>query len=464
MSPPSDAAVYATGSGKVTLYWSGVTGATGYNIYRSTAAGGEDYSHPVNGTTPVTTQDIGPGITNMFLYSDTNGLTNGTEYFYTVKAVYAAGESTASNEDSDVPNTNAVPWDTGNPSLVLSAFRNAFSSVETIDGPLRVVGPDNVIYDDAYSAAQSPDATVNPNTSQATLQDGSTISLPNDADVQINPNGTTSSSAQPASVQGTPIRGDRGPFRRVRSTQNWIGEMGDLLLPYPGDVAINSPGRNNPGGPETAYINIGMHDGPDLKEIDAGLQYSPTLHNWAPDLLVSVKTKDGNHQSHLINFGLGNLRFSEGAYVTLTFYATLLQPTSAGYPIKVCLLKADGTLYGDAADYRFVGAASPLQKADVAHAQMKRTYSIAQGLPGVTTTGSKLTDIYWDKGYLISPSLQLLSWSKPRVGVVPAGQPNAGQPDDGSFDGGGKADISWIQDIATPYFREDNARIVIHSQ
>lgn len=462
LSPPANLTVLSTGSGKITLYLSGVPNANGYNVYRGTAAGGEDYTHPVNGAIPITTKDIGPGVANMFMYSDTSGLTDGTEYFYTVTAVNGSSQSVPSNEDSDVANPAGIPWDTGNPSAVLSAFRNAFSSTETIDGPLRVAGPDNVIYDDAYSAAQSPDATTIPNTNQATLQDGSIISLPNDADVQIGSSGTTSS-VQPASAQGTPIKGDQGPFRRVRSTQNWIGEMGDLLLPYPGDIAINSPSSNNPGGPETAYINIGMHDGPDLKEIDAGLQYSPTKHNWAPDLLVSVKTKSGNQQSRIFNLGGGNFRFSEGAYVTLTFYATLLQQTGGVYPIKVCLLKADGTLYGDASDYRFVGAVSPLQKADVAHAQMKRTYSIAQGLPGVTTTGSKLTDIYWDKGYLISPSLQLFSWNRTRVGVIPAGQPSAGQPDDGSFDGGGKADISWIQDLATPYFREDNDRIVIHS-
>ena len=106
--PPAALTAVSTGSGKVTLYWSGVANASGYNIYRGTATGGEDYAHPVNGTTPVTTKDTGPGVTNMFLYSNV-GLTSGTEYFYTVKAVSGSSQSGPSNEDSDVPNTNAVP-------------------------------------------------------------------------------------------------------------------------------------------------------------------------------------------------------------------------------------------------------------------------------------------------------------------------------------------------------------------
>src|SRR4029077_2337968 len=71
---------------------------TGYNIYRGTTAGGEGgiAVGTVNGTT--------------LAFTDT-GLTNGTTYYYTVKAVNSAGTSPASNEASATPTavTATVP-------------------------------------------------------------------------------------------------------------------------------------------------------------------------------------------------------------------------------------------------------------------------------------------------------------------------------------------------------------------
>jgi len=77
------------GKGKVTLNWKAVTGATSYNVYRSTTSGGE-------GTTPIRT-GIG---TNS--YTD-QGLTGGTTYYYKVAAVNSAGTSALSTEVSGKP-------------------------------------------------------------------------------------------------------------------------------------------------------------------------------------------------------------------------------------------------------------------------------------------------------------------------------------------------------------------------
>ena len=79
--------------GTADLSWTGSTsngGATitGYNVYKGTSAGGENFSTPVN-SSPVA------GTT----YTAT-GLTGGQTYFFEVKAVNSAGESTASNEAS----------------------------------------------------------------------------------------------------------------------------------------------------------------------------------------------------------------------------------------------------------------------------------------------------------------------------------------------------------------------------
>jgi len=76
------------GNASVSLSWAGSTGATSYNVYRGTSAGGE-------GTTAIAS----PTSTS---YTNT-GLTNGTKYYYTVKAVNASGTSGASNEANATP-------------------------------------------------------------------------------------------------------------------------------------------------------------------------------------------------------------------------------------------------------------------------------------------------------------------------------------------------------------------------
>jgi chitin-binding protein len=85
------------GNGQVALTWSAVSGATGYNVKRSTTNGGP-YSN-VN-TSPVTATSF----TN-------TGLANGTTYFYVVTAVNASGESPVSTQVSATP--QAPTGDTG---------------------------------------------------------------------------------------------------------------------------------------------------------------------------------------------------------------------------------------------------------------------------------------------------------------------------------------------------------------
>jgi chitin-binding protein len=86
-TPTGVAAV--SGDGQVTLNWSAVSGATGYNVKRSTTNGGP-YAN-VN-TSPVTATTF----TN-------TGLTNGTTYFYVITALNASGESPVSTQVSATP-------------------------------------------------------------------------------------------------------------------------------------------------------------------------------------------------------------------------------------------------------------------------------------------------------------------------------------------------------------------------
>jgi fibronectin type 3 domain-containing protein len=81
------------GNAQVSLTWSASTGATSYNLKRSTTSGG-----PYTKISSPTTAN----------YTDTS-LTNSTKYFYVVSAVNSAGESANSSEVSATPTAPANP-------------------------------------------------------------------------------------------------------------------------------------------------------------------------------------------------------------------------------------------------------------------------------------------------------------------------------------------------------------------
>lgn len=87
-APSAPTGLSATaGNAQATLSWTGSTGATSYNVKRSTTGGG-----------PYTTVNSPTGTS----YTNT-GLTNGTTYYYVVTAVNANGESGNSNQASATP-------------------------------------------------------------------------------------------------------------------------------------------------------------------------------------------------------------------------------------------------------------------------------------------------------------------------------------------------------------------------
>ena len=86
--PPAPTGLTATaGNGQVSLSWNASSGATSYNVKRSTTNGG-----------PYSTVGSPTGTT----FTNT-GLTNGTTYYYVVTAVNSAGESGNSNQASATP-------------------------------------------------------------------------------------------------------------------------------------------------------------------------------------------------------------------------------------------------------------------------------------------------------------------------------------------------------------------------
>jgi len=91
--PAAPGALTATaGTGQVSLSWTASTGATSYNVLRSTTSGGP---YTQTGTSTTTS------------YVDTT-VTNGTTYYYAVTAVNSAGQSGNSNQASATPKA-AVP-------------------------------------------------------------------------------------------------------------------------------------------------------------------------------------------------------------------------------------------------------------------------------------------------------------------------------------------------------------------
>jgi glycosidase/fibronectin type 3 domain-containing protein len=93
-APAAPTGLTATaGNAQVSLSWTASSGATSYNVYRGTTAGGES-------GTPIATGVTGTSYAN-------TGLTNGTTYYYKVAAVNSGGTSGYSNEASAKPSAPA---------------------------------------------------------------------------------------------------------------------------------------------------------------------------------------------------------------------------------------------------------------------------------------------------------------------------------------------------------------------
>jgi hypothetical protein len=75
-----------------------IDSVTGYNFYRGTAAGAENFSTPINGSTPISTCG----------FIDTN-VSAGVTYFYVAQAVVVNGSSTTTSANSNEAGSGPVP-------------------------------------------------------------------------------------------------------------------------------------------------------------------------------------------------------------------------------------------------------------------------------------------------------------------------------------------------------------------
>lgn len=140
-APPAPTGLTATaGNNQVTLSWTASSGATSYNVYRGTSAGGES-------TTAIATGIATTSYTN-------TGLANGTTYYYKVTAVNASGTSGYSNEASATPvspNYAANPgFETGN----LTSWVNWSPNGTNSAGGVETANPHSGTYN-AFEASTS---------------------------------------------------------------------------------------------------------------------------------------------------------------------------------------------------------------------------------------------------------------------------------------------------------------------
>ena len=182
-----------------------------YNIYRSLTETGPYTKINVS---PVTSLDAGPGVTNKFIYSDTAGLTAETEYFYYVISVTSSGtELAASNDDSAIPSSTAIGWDTNNASQIVSQVQSMVAANLTSDEPaigqLTIAGPDGVIYkgftDGSPAAAFASPAHYDSNKGSFVYADGNEVPAPPDA-ADVNLTGISGPVAQ------SPIDNSLSPY------------------------------------------------------------------------------------------------------------------------------------------------------------------------------------------------------------------------------------------------------------
>jgi len=361
ITPSLYLAAAATGSTKVTLYWNGISGASGYNVYRGTVSGGPYALVASN----ITTADPGPGMTGSFMYSDTAGLTSGTEYFYIVWAVQSGAQTVQSNEASDTPQAGAVPWDTGDPVQILNAETTQLNVVLPYDidpatgyffpadvGLLTVQGPNGVMYESAdtegdpvtsYASPGSYDST----NGQLVMSDGTTIPVPSaDDTASLGARGMASHEyslfrpfALPANYnqdfdhQFAPSQGIQ---REVISLPGYVAlSTTELVFPSPetspGNVRLAQSGRPEQRDSGDIYTGGLIREGYDGRplfrtELDAGLT-----------LASSDPVKDPAWQPVTFNYFNRNHLVTPGRPKTVTVNGQVL----TGYEVVL--------LYGDAA-------------------------------------------------------------------------------------------------------------------
>ncbi len=339
--PPMRLNIAATGSGKLSLYWVGLNDFTRYNIYRSLSQAGP---YTKINATPVTSRDPGPGVTNGHLYNDT-GLSNSTDYYYYVVAVAANGtEDVRSDGDSDRPNPNGIPWDTGNASLILSKVRPVAEGtvpdpdILPLNPSVTAIGPNGVLYQ-------------NDPTGGAAFAGASNVSYDSSSNTITNPDGSLTPGPPGRKEQRAKNVAEIIRKLTARGTQtsffSWCGLPPTNSPPY---VALPNLTNTNPGQPTVHFRDAiyyetgGVVKGVNGSEVDAAVTLG-TQGNARPDAGWKALVRTNNIFAYPELTGGGVLIFTPGKTLGLGFYPipSSLQKNLSFYVIGECKIVKNTT-------------------------------------------------------------------------------------------------------------------------
>jgi regulation of enolase protein 1 (concanavalin A-like superfamily) len=346
--PGTPALVANPATGAVSLSWSTVSGATTYNLYRSTTSGGE-------GTTPYLT-----GLTGT-TYSDT-AVTVGTPYYYTLTAVNTAGQSGQSTQVSATPTAASssggtlADADFGGPGIAGSASYNSSSGVYTVSGGgADIWGTADQFNFDSTSVAGNATLTAEVTSLTATdpwakaglmFRDGSTANAANVAVVATPGNGVSFQwrvSAGGAS-SNTDVAGIPAP---TPSTPVW------LQLVRNGNIFTASYSTNG-----TTYTVIGSQTITLSNSLLAGLavtSHNNALSTTATFANVAIPVSGGGTVSIpgtptlVANPATGAVSLSWSTVSGATTYNLYRSTTSGGEGTTPYLIGLTGTTYSDTA-------------------------------------------------------------------------------------------------------------------
>lgn len=183
------------GNGSVSLSWTAVTGATGYKLYRGTAAGVENVFYApgnvtsytdtgaaaTNGTPPATnTATLPAPVQTAPSTATTGGNLAAATYYYKITALDANGETVGSNEQSQVTtgstSTVTLNWGAVTGATSYRVYRGTAAGSENVY--YAVAGGSSVTFTDtgAANTSASPPAgntaTINAPTQNAATQAG----------------------------------------------------------------------------------------------------------------------------------------------------------------------------------------------------------------------------------------------------------------------------------------------------
>ena len=412
---PADVEAAATGADdlgnpKIVVYWTPVTGATSYAVYRRDE--GQSSAHLMATIAQSDTNLSYPG-SGYLWYKDVDPTkVDGTEYYYSVRPANAYASAPPSQEVAALANLSEVPWDTvswdGSDQssaiwLILYRFVTGVPALDapySLPNPITITGPDGLNYDCSYDdvnaqwqySVYGPQGSYDAATNTYTRSNGESFQIPFDG--MTVETGGLAPDRVPDEILDPKAK---GPYRRVLSKDvgNPVGVSTVVHLP------IASPGNTNyvrttEGNTPFVYLgHAGYVGGQPYEACDAGLMFNTgaQTHNWSLYLHGS-KPKDWTEPPHA--------RISTAAevkYVTLSW-------STGGHRLGGLLtaLVTHEDLSFELVDA--LGRFLPYRSRSISR-KMKRLVTIAQTATGVTPlahdtlisdVGMMGNTLYWSDG------------------------------------------------------------------